>query len=326
MRRIFATTLTAVTLGLGGCHPQNDPATTTPSAAASAAPAPPSPPLAPQAQFAVVDLVDLQQRAVRVFAYCKSTQELFVAFDRPATDVAAAGDVLYQWSTSEPRLVHTYALEKGFIVDHLFPSPDGGRLVVALFQTAEEHDVHWEKLALLDTVKHESLSPDLGLYNDRFARVEFGKSGQRIRLTGAPGVDAPRPQLVYNAEGRPATADSAEFPAETKGKLRVIESAKNTMSTHGLYYTDEGGKEYLVTQGHWNDNYDLTRDGLHVVTTTWDGEILAWSTVEKKVVFTEKIAEQYGYLAYDDRNDRFLIGDAMYNGTTHLRALVRVKP
>ena len=81
----------------------------------------------------------------------------------------------------------------------------------------------------------------------------------------------------------------------------------------------------MITPSHWHDNYAITRDGQYVVTTTWDGEVLAFSTAEKKVVFKQKIADQYGYLAYDDKDDRFLLGDAMYNGTTYLRALVRAR-
>ena len=35
----------------------------------------------------------------------------------------------------------------------------------------------------------------------------------------------------------------------------------------------------------------------------------------------EKIAAQYGHLAYDPKRNRFLLGDATHNGTTYLRAL-----
>lgn len=40
------------------------------------------------------------------------------------------------------------------------------------------------------------------------------------------------------------------------------------------------------------------------------------------MLFQQKIHEQYGYLAYDEQDDRFLIGNATV-GTTYLHALVR---
>jgi hypothetical protein len=60
-------------------------------------------------------------------------------------------------------------------------------------------------------------------------------------------------------------------------------------------------------------------------TTTWKGDVLAWSNAEEKVVFTAKLGDGHADLACDEKNDRFLIGDASSTGTPHLRALVRVR-
>jgi hypothetical protein len=168
---------------------------------------------------------------------------------------------------------------------------------------------------LLDTAKHASVAGDLGPYDDRFAEVAFGTSGERLRISTA----------VYDRTGRPSTAAPSEFPPREKGRLSVIESSPTTASTHGLYYADAGGKGHLITPDHWHDNYGLTRDGAYVVTTTWGGEILAFSTADERVVFRQKLADGYGYLAQDDEADRFLIADATSTGTSHLRALVRAR-
>jgi hypothetical protein len=108
--------------------------------------------------------------------------------------------------------------------------------------------------------------------------------------------------------------------------LWVVPSAKSALDTHGLYYTDRGGQDHLVERDHWNDNYGITKDGRWIVTTTWDGEAVAWSTERLEPVYRHKIASAYGYLAYDERGERFLLGDATHDGTTKLRALVVPSP
>jgi hypothetical protein len=269
-------------------------------------------------RFDVVDLLDLQRRPVSRFAYCPSTEELFVSFD---------GDrALQQWSVPAARLVHTYPVERGFMVDALSPSPDGRLLVAGLFRVEDGASPHSEKYALLDVARHAPVSLDLGIHDDRNATIDFGASGQRFRVRTSASMGGPGSDLVYDTAGQTATAPAAEFPPKPRGRLHVVESSKATIATHGLYYTDAEGHDTLVTRNHWHDNYGLTRDGQYVVATTWDGEILAFSTATKAVVFTRKIAQQYGYLAYDEKHDRFLIADAVFNGTSTLRALVRVAP
>jgi hypothetical protein len=127
--------------------------------------------------------------------------------------------------------------------------------------------------------------------------------------------------MVYGLDGSKSVA-KPPCPSPRKGRLSIVESSKVTIDTHGLYYAADDGESYLVVKNHWHGNYALTRDGARVATTTWDGEIVVWDTSAKREVFRKKIAAQFGYLAYDERRNRFLIGDAMYNGTTQLRALV----
>ena len=312
--------LLSAALALRGCPRSEDPK---PAATEVKSAAPAARDEAPAA-FEVVDLLDLGRHDVSRFAYSRSTQELFVSFnDRERRQIDAAGDELQQWSVPASKLVHTYRAEKGWQFDALSPSPDGRHLVVRLYHSAGDAAGHWAKYALMDVEKRAFVALDLGLYNDRYVEVGFAAGGQRFRLTRGPGTGSPAAQLVYDTEGRPATAGPADFPERKKGSLWVIESSKATLDTHGLYYTDATGKDHRITPHHWHDNHALTRDGRHVVTTTWGGEILAWSTAEQAVVFRKKIASQYGYLAYDETNDRFLLGDATHDGTTYLRALVR---
>src|SRR5690349_8698579 len=181
MRRFLLAALILGNLRAGGCGHRDDPPRAVPSAVQRTEP--PS-----SAPFKVVDLFDLERRAISRFSYCKSTQELFVSFDRPRRE---AEDVLYQWSVAKARLVSTYSLENGFMVDDLSPSPDGRRLVVALYRTDDGASAHWEKYALLDTTSHKALSGDLGIYDERRANVDFGASGERFRVTVTPAMGGP---------------------------------------------------------------------------------------------------------------------------------------
>lgn len=305
-------------LTLGGCHGPEDPrpVSTMPVLDDGPRGEAPKPSTEP---FTVVDLLDFQRRDVSRFAYSKSTGALFVSFsDRGPDHVDTHGDELQEWSIVASKLVHSYRTEPGWLFDELFPSPDGRYVVAAVYQTSHSSG-RWEKFALLDTMTGVIIESELRPYNERHATVEFGTSGTRFRISSGNG---PSRQLVYDTKGQPATADPSEFPPRQKGPLWVIDSTPHTTDSHGLYYTGTDGEDHLIAPNHWNSNYALTGDGQYVVTTTWDGEILAWSTAEKKVVFRKKIATQYGFLAYDEAADRFLIADATIDGTTHLRALL----
>jgi hypothetical protein len=273
------------------------------SAAAAAAAGPPT--------FAVIDVLDLRRRGVRNFVYSTAVDELLVSF----TDDPSSKDALEQWSVGQGLLLHTWSMGAGWMVDEVFAAPTGKHAVARLVRVGDTGGGPWAKYALLDTAARSVVSGDLGLHDQRNVTVHFQDTRPLFCVT------APERSTVYGLDGRVSTA-GPPCPPVPKGKLTVIESSKVTDETHGLYYTADDGQDYLVAKAHWHGNYGLTRDGTLVVTTTWDGEILVWDTSEKREVFRKKIAEHYGYLAYDGRRNRFLIGDAMYNGTTQLRALV----
>lgn len=266
--------------------------------------------------FTLSPLLDFGHRDVKTFAFSQRTRELFVSFsDRSDKVIRRQGDVLCQWDVAKLKRLHTYRLERRWLVDELFLSPSGKQLLIRLYLPENGHP-HWAKYILLDTVRRIVVNPDLKLYNERNVKVRWNARGDHFRLSN----DAQR-QWVFDVRGRPATSTAAVFPRPAPGRLSVIESTKSTIRTHGLYYRDDTGTRHRVTNNQWHDNFALTRDGRFVVTTTWDGELLIWSTRLKRPVHRQKIAAQYGHLAYDPQRNRFLIGDATHNGTTYLRAL-----
>jgi len=76
-------------------------------------------------RFEIVKLFDLQHRGVAHMAFCKQTRTLLASFD--------SAPVLNQYSVSESRLVHSYPVDPGFIVDELHPSRDCRLVVVNLY-------------------------------------------------------------------------------------------------------------------------------------------------------------------------------------------------
>jgi len=275
-------------------------------------------------QFALSNLIDLGHRDVRGFAFEPGTRQLFVSFDdRSNADVDAEGDRLYQWDVDAKTLIHTYSIEPGWLVDDIFTSEGASRVVLRLYRPRNALGSPSTKYALMDPVKHAVVATDLGLHDDRNADVIFGRDGKRFLLSSAGTFDGLPKRLVFDEGARPVPEIPSDFSSPEKPyekpRLSVIESSKTTVQTHGLYYTDDAGARTLVTQQHWHDNFALTRDGRYLVTTTWDGELLVWSTAEKREVHREKLAAQYGHLAYDAKGDRFLLGDATHNGTTFLR-------
>jgi hypothetical protein len=273
--------------------------------------------------FVLSNVVDFGHRHVRSFAFDGTSRQLFVSFDdRSSAEVDAGGDRLYQWDVSSNTLVHTYSLEPQWIVDEIFASEGASRLVLRLYQPRHALGSAWGKYLLVDPQKHVVVATDLGPHDDRSAEVLFGRSGKRFCLNIRRTLGEPLTRFVFDEEARPAPASSDEFLPREKPHLSVIEASKATMATTGLNYADDMGQKTLVVRNQWHSNFDLTKDGRYVVTTTWDGELVVWSTADKQTVHREKLAEQYGYLAYDAKDDRFLLGDAMYNGTTFLRQFV----
>ncbi|MBI4951688.1 MAG: hypothetical protein HY908_06615 [Myxococcales bacterium] len=295
----------------------------TASAAATSAPAAPS--AAPAIILSVVDVADFGRRDVRTFAYAAASGQLFVSFsDRWSTE-AALGDAVYQWDlTGEPRLAHTYRLEPGWIVDRLVAAPadtPGGLVVVGQYRSAGGSP--FARHGLFDAERGRVVARGLEPFDERAAEVAWSPAGERVRLTRTTGPEPPGAPRAYDRTGAAVSADPAAFPARAPGRLSVVESTPVTQATRGLYYRAADGERHRITPDPWHDNFAESADGKLVATTTWDGELLAWSTEARRIVFRQKIASAYGYLAYDPRRDRFLLGDATGDGTTHLRALVR---
>lgn len=272
-----------------------------------------------------MNVLNFGRHSLESFSYVKTTQELFVSFEGNSPREQPQGE-LQQWSLVNAKLVHSYKLGSGWSVDSLTPSLDGHYAIVSLYHSAERV---WAKVALLDVASHAFISTDLGLRNERNPEAAFDRSGRFFRLVAMSDasqfdVRGTPPGLVFDLTGRHATAAGAEFPTRKRDKLWVSKSSKATVDTHGLYYTDTNGKDYLIARDVWEDNYGLTKDGKYAAITTFDGHVQVWSTEEKKFVYTRKLALQFPYLAYDEINDRFLLGDSTEE-STYLRALVRRK-
>lgn len=275
------------------------------------------------APFELSNLLDLGHQGMRSFAFEGTSRMLFVSFgDRSPGEIDSGGDRLYQWDIASNSLAFTYSLEPGWMVDGLFVREGGGRLAVRLYRPRDPVDGVWGKYILMDTVEHRVMVPDFGLHNDRGAELWFDAGGKYLCIISTDLPGQPSKRLVLDAEGKAVEGPGDVCKPRPKGKLWVIESSKATLDTHGLYLSDEEGRDVKLTEKQWHDNYAMTKDGRYVGVTTWDGEFLVFHVREKQLVWREKIAPQYGYLAYDAKGDRFLIGDAMYNGTAFLRQVV----
>ena len=177
------------------------------------------------------------------------------------------------------------------------------------------------KTLLIDT-KEGKITRDLHV-SDRIFTARFNKNGTKIwmktsnyQLTGENGI-------VYDLNGNVVRDfDPKDFSYGKNQRLWVIESSKDTFNTHGLYLKDDEGKTRRLSRNVWHDNFGMTKDGRFVAATTWDGDLIVWRIEDGELVFKRKMASQYGgYMAYDEVQNRFLIGDVVSDGTTFLRAL-----
>ncbi len=292
-------------------------ATATTAAAASAATA------ADAAPFVLADLVDLRRKGVSRFGYAPATQTLFVSFsdppkmaDQPPPEEHS--NELEQWDLTRGAMAFRYQLPSRWIADELFPSPDGKLLGGRLFGLG---DGAWCRTWLVDTAAHRVVHESPCAHPDRSTAFLFDGAGH-VAIRSTPQGSKPSLRIL-DASGQPATAAPGGFVDRAPcPRCSVIENAKG-VDNAGLYYTDDTGERSLVCANHWHNNFALTADGKHVVTTTWDGEILVWSTGSKRVVSRQKWTQSYGYLAHDPPRDRFLIAEVVDSGTSFLRVLKR---
>jgi len=255
------------------------------------------------AGFSIVNVFDLGRREVRNFVFTPGTRRLYVSF----TD--REDDLLYEWDVDREKLLRKYRLGKGYMCDSLAASPDGRYLIVGCWPL--DFPRLECKTVILDT-EQKRITTTLDLM-DRTFSPKFRDDGKRFWVDDR--------EHAFDLAGRPLPQSKFREPEPTRGSPWRIESSKMTVYTHGLYYRDASGKDHLLTQAEWHDNYCITKDGKFVASTTWGGEIVVWRTSDCHEVYRKKIADQYGYLAYDAEKNRILLGDATYNGTRNLRAL-----
>jgi len=256
-------------------------------------------------QFDLVKLFDFERRQVRNFTFCQATRRLYVSF----TD--NNDDWLYEWNVDTGKVIHRYELGKGYICDSVAISPDGKHLVVGCWPLSPST---LQCKTLIGDNASRQITEHLASRGTRTFCPLFAADGSRFWLDDR--------QQASDLTGRPIAGSAYVSAAPDKGTAWRIESTKETSETHGLYFRDLSGKDHRLTANEWHDNYCLTKDHNFVVATTWDGEVIVWRTKDVREVFRKKIADQYGYLAYDAAKNCILLGDATNNGTTFLRALI----
>ncbi|MCY2930079.1 MAG: WD40 repeat domain-containing protein [Planctomycetota bacterium] len=249
--------------------------------------------------FGLTEVLDFSQTSVSRLGFSPATRNLFVSF--------GDDDKLYQWDLNTNTLAHTYRLGEGYRCDSVALSPDGRYLGVGCWPL--DAGTRRCKTLILDT-QAKRIHKDLGI-DSRTYRPQFLPDGKTF------AVDDGR---LFDLDTRPVAGPLPPRPKPAPGSVWRIESSKETIETHGLYYRDAWGKDHRLTDTEWGDNYGITRDGKYVAATTWDGEVIVWRTKDRKEVFRKRIAVQYGHLAYDPGANRFLLADATH-ANTHLLAL-----
>jgi hypothetical protein len=247
---------------------------------------------------------------VRNFVFSPVTRQLFVSHTEPKVD-----DLLYQWNVDTRALQHTYHLGDGYMCDSVTLSPDGRFAVVGC--VPHEFGEKPCKTLIID-IKNKRITHDLGRKERNFHDVQFDRDGKRFLMT--EGIEA-KP-VVYDTSGKTVDRfDPADFASAKNERVWVVQSSKMTIRTHGLYCRDAKGRSHRLTHNQWHHNYGLTKDKRYVAATTWDGEFIVWRLSDAKEMARKKMARQYGRLQYDPKNNRFLWGDASYDGTTKLKIL-----
>lgn len=285
------------------------------SADASSAPKPAAP------LFQVVDLFDLGRVGVHQLAYSNASQQLFVSFYE--IDLKKEQDVIYQWDLVTSTQVARYTLDKDWTVAELTLSPDGSYVLVDQDHPGyEDSPPHQTRFALLDAKRRVTVSPDLKIY-DMGVEVDFDAEEKRLRLTEQP-IDSSEPRIFFfDVAGRRTTGRGFEPSRPAAQRVWHVPSSKAHSEDYGIYYKDDRGTDHWIIRDHWHKNYGITKDGRYIAMTIRAGDVLVWSTEQKRFVFEQRINRMYGLLVYDERRDRFLLGDRTPDGTRSLRALVR---
>jgi WD40 repeat protein len=259
----------------------------------------------------VRDVLDLHRKCVRNFVFCPSSRRLFVSY----TDDSNCIGMLYEWDIDSKTLVHTYPFGNDCIVDGVYVSPDGNYLLVACFP----HDGN-ECGAFILNAKGQDRREIQFSYS--VSKASFNRQGTLVLVRSVLALgDGDACSKVFDMAGREErNCDMREFTSPGSTSIWRIESTKDTLHTHGLYYRDANGVSRRMTDNEWIDNYALTGDGANIAATTWDGELIVWRAKDQHQVLCVRLAQAYGYLAYDPDLNCVYIGDAT-GGTSWVRGV-----
>ena len=261
-------------------------------------------------RFQIVRLFDLGRRDVRNFAFSPVTRQLFVSH------LDKKDNLFYQWDIDSGKLVHTYCLGGNFMCDNITVSPDGRYLLVGCWP----FDGSNCKTLLIDT--NEKLLVHRFEFTDRIFESRFSADNRLVwmRTSGASEKG-----LAFRIDGTKLVEFASEdFPRSGPPNVWRVPAAKGEKVRSGLYYRNPQGSAYLLTDRPWHDNFGLTSDGNLIAATDWDDHVSVWDTQSRELLLRAQTTQHDnggGYLAYDPKYNRFLIGDCSYNGTSWLRAL-----
>ena len=266
--------------------------------------------------FRVINILDFGRRDVRTFTFHSASRLLFVSH-------GCEDDALYQWDVDAKRLVHTYHLGRDWFCDEVAASPHGRYLVVGCF-SRRIGTINDSKTVIIDLEARRmraELDTRIRLLD---AKVLFSPANDKFRIE-YPRRGLGDETVVYDVHGNRLTGVSARIPYKPPPpRLWEVPCSKDPLPRRGLYYRNEEGVVLWIRADPWHDNYGLTKDERYIVATNWDDDIQAWDAATGGEVFryrTSNHSNGGGYLCYDEKQNRFLIGDASYKGTTWLRAL-----
>lgn len=264
-------------------------------------------------EFTLVDVLNFERRNAAAVLFCKATRQLFIGFSDKQDDAC------YQWDLDTGKCVYAFHAGDGFRQVAEAVSPDGNYLIVTRY-TSQVTD--WRTLIV--SVEKLSVVAELGDLGAIF-EVRFSSDCKKVWLRcGAKNVPS-----VFQLDGTPVEDFSVnDFLEINTGQLWDVAPAKSREVKPGLFFKDSSGVSHLLATNYWHKNYGLTKDGKLIVASNWNDELVVWDAGSAQEIVRQRITNHHnggGYVIYDETTDRFLIADASYQGTTHLRALVVTK-
>lgn len=253
--------------------------------------------------FKIEEILDLGYKESRVFIVDDKSRKLYVSFG------ANKNDILYVWDIDKRLLIDKYHVGKDYWVDRASLSSSGSHLFIGCYSMRNVFEKDRYKTLLFDTTgKRDPININ---FNKRSFTQEFNKEGTIFWPDQSTNK-------AYDLNGN--------WVEDAIREDKIIENRsfwETQTRTEGckLHFRDIHGKDHFITDNFWHKNRCITKDNKYIVVITWDGELIIWETSNYKRIYYYKLADQYGYIAYDSKLNRVLISDAVYNGTTYLRAL-----